>query len=127
MLGSVFFAGGLFIFGWTSPADIHWIAPNIGAVMMGIGILTILQPAMNYLIDTFHSTAASAVATSTFLRSILAGCFSFFTNTMFRNLGVPWAASTLGFISIAMLPIPYLFYIYGKKLRAHGKYSKGSV
>ncbi|KAJ5727699.1 Major facilitator superfamily domain general substrate transporter [Penicillium malachiteum] len=91
------------------PTDVHWIAPNIGAVMMGIGISTILQPAMNYLIDTFDSTAASAVAASVFLRSILAGCFPLFTDIMFRNLGVPWAASTLGFISVAMLPIPYLF------------------
>ncbi|KAJ5633717.1 Major facilitator superfamily domain general substrate transporter [Penicillium herquei] len=127
MVGSVFFAGGLFIFGWTSPADIHWIAPNIGAVMIGIGILTILQPAMNYLIDTFDSTAASAVAASTFLRSFLAGSFPLFTDTMFHNLGVPWAASTLGFISVVMIPIPYLLYIYGKQLRAQGKYSKDSV
>ncbi|KAJ5945909.1 Major facilitator superfamily domain general substrate transporter [Penicillium verhagenii] len=127
MLGSVCFAGGLFILGWTSPAPIHWIAPNIGAVLMGIGILTILQPALNYLIDTFHSTAASAVAASTFLRSILAGSFPLFTDAMFHNLGVPWAASVLGFISVALLPIPYLFYIYGKRLRARGKFSKDST
>ncbi|KAJ5919360.1 Major facilitator superfamily domain general substrate transporter [Penicillium verhagenii] len=127
MLGSVCFAGGLFMFGWTSPAHIHWIAPNIGAVLMGIGILTILQPALNYLIDTFHSTAASAVAASTFLRSIFAGSFPLFTDAMFHNLGVPWAASVLGFISVALLPIPYLFYIYGRRLRARGKYSKDST
>lgn len=26
MLGGILFAGGLFIFGWTSNKDIHWIA-----------------------------------------------------------------------------------------------------
>ncbi|KAJ5691261.1 MFS multidrug transporter [Penicillium malachiteum] len=127
MLGSVLFAAGMFVFGWTSPKDIHWIAPVIGAVMMGFGFFTIFQAALNYLVDTFQKTAASAIAANTFLRSIFAGAFPLFTNAMFHNLGVPWAASTLGFIAIALIPIPYLFYTYGKRIRARGKWSAGSV
>jgi multidrug resistance protein len=127
MIGSVFFAAGLFVFGWTSPAHIPWIAPNIGAVMMGFGFFTVLQSSLNYLIDTFQTTAASAVAANTFLRSIFAGCFPLFTNAMFHNLGVPWASSVLGFISVALIPIPYLFYIYGKKIRSRGEWSKQSI
>ncbi|KAJ5527636.1 hypothetical protein N7513_011795 [Penicillium frequentans] len=127
MLGSVFFAGGMFVFGWTSPKDIHWIAPIIGAVMMGFGFFTIFQAALNYLVDTFQTTAASAIAANTFLRSMFAGAFPLFTNAMFHNLGVPWAASILGFISLALIPIPYLFYTYGKSIRARGKWSAASV
>ena len=127
MIGSVLFASGLFVFGWTSPAHIAWIAPNIGAAMMGFGFYTVLQPALNYLIDTFQTTAASAVAANTFLRSIFAGSFPLFTDAMFHNLGVPWAASALGFISIALLPIPYLFYIFGAKIRSRGKWSSAQA
>lgn len=29
---------------------------------------------------------------------------------MYRNLGVGWASSTLAFISIAFIPIPFLLY-----------------
>ncbi|KAJ5637562.1 hypothetical protein N7490_007441 [Penicillium lividum] len=127
MLGSVFFTAGMFVFGWTSPKDIHWIAPIIGAVMMGFGFFTIFQAALNYLVDTFQKTAASAIAANTFLRSIFAGAFPLFTRAMFHNLGVPWAASILGFIALALIPIPYLFYVYGRRIRARGKWSAGSL
>lgn len=39
-----------------------WIAPVIGLAMTGVGFFTIFQAALNYLVDTFHKYAASAVA-----------------------------------------------------------------
>jgi len=42
---------------------------------------------------------------------------------MYVNLGVPWASSLLGFLTLAMFPVPVLFFIYGKKIRALSKYS----
>ncbi|RAH42142.1 MFS transporter [Aspergillus brunneoviolaceus CBS 621.78] len=127
MLGSVFFAGGLFLFGWTGTLKFHWICPCIGAVFMGFGFFTIFQAALNYLIDTFQAVSASAVAANTFMRSLFAGCFPLFANIMFTKMGVPWAASVLGFVAVALIPIPYLFYIYGKRIRARGKWSRASV
>lgn len=127
MLGSVLFAAGLFVFGWTGRPDIHWIGPIIGAVAMGFGFFTIFQAALNYLIDTFQKVAASAVAANTFLRSVFAGCFPLFATIMFRRLGVDWASSVLGFVAVALIPIPYLFYIFGKRIRARGKWSRASV
>lgn len=75
MGGSIVFAAGLFIFGWTSDKSIPWIAPVIGTVLMGLGFFTIFQCALNYLIDTFQRYAASAVAANTFLRSMFAAAF----------------------------------------------------
>lgn len=34
-----------------------------------------------------------------------------------------WATSVLGFISICLIPIPYLFYVYGAAIRKRGKYT----
>jgi hypothetical protein len=42
---------------------------------------------------------------------------------MFHRLGVDWAGSLLGFLAIAFLPIPFLFYIYGERLRKHSPYA----
>ncbi|KAI9371207.1 major facilitator superfamily domain-containing protein [Aspergillus egyptiacus] len=127
MLGSVVFASGLFIFGWTGQKSIHWFPSMVGGACMGLGFFTIFQAALNYLIDTFSTVAASAVAANTFLRSVFAGCFPLFATAMFRNLGVPWASSVLGFVAIALIPIPYLFYVFGPRIRARGKWSRGSV
>lgn len=127
MAGSIFFAAGLFIFGWTSSREVHWIGPQFGAACMGLGFFTIFQAALNYLIDTFQKASASAVAANTFLRSVFAGCFPLFANGMFHNLGIDWASSLLGFIAIGLIPIPYLFYIFGRRIRARGKWSRASV
>ncbi|KAG9244730.1 major facilitator superfamily domain-containing protein [Calycina marina] len=123
MGGSFSFAAGLFIFGWCSDPSIHWIAPCFGLVLLGIGFFTIFQSALNYLIDTFQKSAASAIAANTFLRSIFAAVFPLFVQPMFHKLGTPWASSLLGFISICLLPIPFLFYIYGHRIRKRGKYT----
>jgi hypothetical protein len=42
---------------------------------------------------------------------------------MFNKLGVNWAGSLLGFLGIAFLPIPFLFYKYGERLRKHSSYA----
>ncbi|KAK3168327.1 hypothetical protein OEA41_004774 [Lepraria neglecta] len=123
MVGSIVFAGGLFLFGWTSDKSIPWIAPCIGATLMGFGFFTIFQSALNYLIDTFQRYAASAVATNTFLRSGFAGAFPLFIDPMYHKLGIPWASSVFAFFGVALIQIPYLFFIYGKWLRCRGKYS----
>ena len=122
MFGSIFFAGGLFVFGWTSGRNIIWIAPCIGAAMMGFAFFTIFQSALNYLIDTFQKYAASAVAANTFLRSVFAASFPLFINPMYHHLGIPWASSIFAFFGVLLIPIPYLFFVFGKSLRKRGKF-----
>ena len=94
---------------------------------MGFGFFTIFQGATTYLVDTFQPYAASALAANTLLRSVFAGVFPLFTNQMFDKLGVDWAVSLLGFVALAMVPIPFLFNVFGKRIRARGEWSKGST
>ena len=42
---------------------------------------------------------------------------------MFHNLGVEWAGSLLGFLAVAFLPIPFLFYHFGARLRKLSKHA----
>ena len=67
--------------------------------------------------------ANSAIAGNTFLRSLAGAGFPLFATPMFHNLGVDWAASLLGFLAVACIPFPVLFYIYGPKIRKMSKYS----
>lgn len=47
--------------------------------------------------------------TDTFLRHITTGAgFPLFATAMYNYLGVGWASSTLAFISIAFIPIPFV-------------------
>jgi len=124
MLGSFLFAAGLFVTGWTADPSIHWIAPVIGLYLTGLGFFTIFQAALNYLIDTFQKYAASAVAANTFLRSCFAGAFPLVVAPLYHNVGVPWGTSIFAFFAVALIPVPFIFFTYGKRIRARSKWSR---
>lgn len=127
MLGSVLFASGQFVMGWTADPQFPWIAPVIGLVMLGTGFFTIFQAALNYLVDTFTEYAASAVAANTFLRSCFAGAFPLVVTPMYHNIGVGPASSITGGFAALLIPVPFVFYIYGKRIRKGSKWSRKSV
>lgn len=62
---------GLFMFGWTSFSSIHWIVPAIAIGVATIGIFAIYLSTFNYLADTYHRYASSALAAQSFCRNIL--------------------------------------------------------
>ncbi|KAJ9636862.1 hypothetical protein H2201_006482 [Coniosporium apollinis] len=127
MFGSVIFAAGLCIFAWTSDRSIHWIGPVLGAACVGVGYFTILQAALNYLIDTFAKSAASAIAANTCLRSMFAGVFPLFLPAMVRKLGIDWGVSVFGFVAVLLMLIPFLFFVFGDRIRARGIWSRESI
>jgi len=62
---------GLFMFGWTSFSDMHWIAPTVSIGVATIGIFAIYLATFNYLADTYHRYASSALAAQSFCRNML--------------------------------------------------------
>jgi hypothetical protein len=127
MVGGLLFTGGQFLTGWTAESDAHWIVPCIGLAMQGTGFFTIFQAALNYLVDTFQQYAASAVAANTFLRSCFAGAFPLVVGPMYHNIGVGPGSSITGGFSALLIPVPFVFYVYGERIRASSKWSKASV
>lgn len=123
MVASVLLPAGLFWFGWTSHPSTSWGAQVVAGVPIGMGILVIFMQGLNYIIDVYLMFANSAIAANTLVRSSLGGAFPLFATQMYNKLGVDWASSLLGFITVAMIPIPVLFFFYGKKLRAMSRFS----
>ena len=123
IIAGVFLPIGLFWFAWTSDPHVHWAAQVIAGIPIGFGIEVIFLQSLSYLIDVYLMYANSALAANTFLRSLAGGGFPMFAAPMYHNLGVNWATSLLGFLAVAFVPCPVLFYIYGKKIRGWSKYS----
>jgi DHA1 family multidrug resistance protein-like MFS transporter len=111
----------LFWFGWTSRPAVHWIVPIIGSSFFSVGTLLLFNSVLNYLGDAYPEYAASVLAGNDFMRSSFGAGFPLFAAAMYNNLGVGWASSTLGFLSIAFIPIPFLLYFYGEKIRKASK------
>lgn len=121
IIGSIVFPAGLFWLAWSGNADVHWIVPTLAGIFIGFGLITIFLQAINYLVDAYLMFAASALAANTFLRSMFGAVFPLFATQMFNRLGVAWAGSLLAFLGVAMIPVPILFYVYGKRIRKMSK------
>jgi hypothetical protein len=42
---------------------------------------------------------------------------------MYEALGFQWATSLLAFLTVAMLPFPFIFFYYGKKIRGKSRFA----
>lgn len=122
--GSIILCSGIFLFGWTAASPTHWTVPCLALVLLGFGFLVIFQGCVNYLMDTFPKYAASAISITTFMRSMFAAASALFGKPMLDNMGINWGISVFGFISAAMIPVPFLFYFYGSRLRQRSSGSK---
>lgn len=118
MMGSPFPCIALFILGATSYKHIIWVGPASSGIAFGYGMVLIYYSLNNYIIDTYAKVAASALGTKVITRLCGGAAFPLFTTQMYDGLGLQWASWLLAFVSLAMILIPFLFYIYGKSLRA---------
>ncbi|PMD30199.1 MFS general substrate transporter [Hyaloscypha variabilis F] len=123
MMGSVGLPLGLFWFAWTSKQSVSWASPVVAAVPFAWGNLSIFLSAANYLIDTYQAlNGASALAANGLLRYTLGAVFPLFTIQMYKGLGIGWATSLLGFVTVALMPVPWVLFKYGKQIRARSSY-----
>ncbi|KAL5363336.1 major facilitator superfamily domain-containing protein [Aspergillus floccosus] len=112
---------GLFWFGWTSFSSVPWIVPTLAVGCATMGILSIYLAVFNYLADTYHRYASSAIAAQSCCRNLLGGVFPLITNALFTNLGYPGASSLLGGIGALLTLVPWVLAFYGPKIRAKSK------
>ena len=82
------------------------------------------MPGLMYLVDAYTVYAASVSAAATVFRSLLGALLPLAGNAMYDALGVGWGNSLLGFISVACIPVPVVFWIYGERLRMSKRLSK---
>src|SRR5438045_3412472 len=100
--GSLLIPLGLFWFGWSTQAHLHWIMPNIGATIFASDTIICFQCIQAYLVDSYTRYAASEVGAATVLRSLAGFAFSLFGPKMYNALDYGWGGSMLGFCGIAI-------------------------
>ena len=99
----------------------------IGIALTGFDFTTIFQAAINYIVDTFTRYAASAVAASTFVRSMFVGAFPLFITPIYHNIGVDWGSTIFGCMTVVLIPVPFMLFAFGRRSRARGQWSKPSI
>ncbi|EGY13874.1 polyamine transporter 1 [Verticillium dahliae VdLs.17] len=107
-----------FWYGWSAYAQVHWISPILSLLPFGLGLVGVWQPIQAYIIDAFPEYAASALAAFTVFRSVVAAFLPLAGPKMYDALGLGWGNSLLGFVAIALIPVPALICKYGARFRA---------
>lgn len=54
----------------------------------------------------------------------LAAVFPLFGTQMYEGMGYQWASTLIAFLTLVMAPFPWIFFKYGKRIRAKSRYAK---
>ena len=128
MVGGIVFTAGMFILAWTSSSKVYWASPVFGgAFLIGFAFFAIFQASINFLVDTFQEYAASAIAANTFFRCCFGAAFPLFITYEIDSLHINWGLTVFACFAVLLIPIPFVFFQFGKTIRARGKWSESSV
>ncbi|PQE14216.1 hypothetical protein CJF31_00006762 [Rutstroemia sp. NJR-2017a BVV2] len=126
MLGFLTLPISLFWLAWTGRPDIPAIVPTTSAGLFGFSFVLNMLCLPIYNSDIFHATyCASMLGALMFMRYCIGASFPLFTPTVLERLGFAWTTSMLGFITVALIPVPWIFFRYGPHLRSKSQYATG--
>lgn len=122
-LTSILLPLGLYLFGFSSKPDVHWMAPALAICIATMGIYYVYLATFNYLADIYQAYASSALAAQSFCRNILGGIFPLVTAALFTNLGNSAAGGLLGGIATLLGIVPWVLVFFGERIRSKSKFA----
>jgi len=123
LLAAPLLAGSLFWLGWTNRATISFWSDLSACWVFGFTIMALFTATYHYLLDSYGTNAASAMAAITFMRYMASGGMVLATEPMYEALGVQWSMTLLGCVAALLAPVPWVFWWYGDKIRARSKWA----
>ncbi|KAE9411519.1 MFS polyamine transporter [Gymnopus androsaceus JB14] len=128
MVGAIVLPIGLLIFAFTGAyAHVNFMGPCVAGAIFGFAMILIYVSANSYIVDSYSSFAASAIAAKTLLRSEVGAAVPLYVEQMFSHMGFQWAGLLLALVAIVIAPIPFVFYRYGERIRCSSKRATKSI
>ncbi|KAJ3801072.1 major facilitator superfamily domain-containing protein [Lentinula aff. detonsa] len=115
---------GMFIYAWSTFPHVPWIALTIGITIFIYGAFIIYLAVFTYLADCYGPFASSALAGQSLCRNLAATAFPLFTQQMYAKLSYKWANTLFGCIACILMPIPFILFFYGPRIRSRSKLSR---
>lgn len=126
IVASPFLPVSLFWLGWTNRATISMWSSLVACGLFGAVLIFIYISSYEYIIDSYGEYAASALASITMARYLVAGGMVMAARPMYEGIGVHWTLTMLGCISVLLAPMPLLFRRYGVQLRRRSRFAGSS-
>ncbi|XDG01450.1 hypothetical protein ABKA04_001065 [Annulohypoxylon sp. FPYF3050] len=90
-------------------------------------VVTIFNTVFNYLGISYPTYAASIFAGNALFRASFGASFPLFARELFRQLGIGPGNSLLGGIAVCFIPIPFVLYRYGVRIRHMSKNARHDI
>lgn len=116
-IASILLPVGQIWFSWTCTPNVHWIVSILAGIPYGAGNAAVFIYASNYLVYSYGIYAASALAGNAVMRSVLGATLPLAGPAMYAAMGPNWAGTLLGILLAICIPIPFVFYRYGNRIR----------
>jgi len=121
-IGAILTPIGQLGFSWTClPTTIHWAVPIAFGIPFGAGNTLCFIYGSNYLAGAYGIYAASALAGNAVMRSVFGGTLPLAGPAMYKAFTPQWAGTFLGLLEVLLIPIPFVFYRYGAKIRSKSR------
>lgn len=107
----------MIVYGWLLQARVHIAGPIVVLCFLGFTAMSSFSCLMTLVIDLHRSRPATASAASNLTRCLFGAGASAVVNPMINAMGNGWTFTTVGLISLAVLPLPVFCAINGQKFR----------
>ncbi|KAI1503728.1 major facilitator superfamily domain-containing protein [Biscogniauxia marginata] len=119
---------GLFWLGGTARPSIPWIVPALSIGSITLGIFSVYLSVFNYLADTYHSYASSAIAAQSFTRNVFAAFLPLAIKPMLdSSLQIVGTGSLLGAIGLLLSAVPWVLVLWGPQIRKRSRFATVDV
>lgn len=122
MAGAVILPPALLWFGWSMRTS--WVCQALASGFIGFALQLIFISGILYLVDVYRVRIVPAMSIHVTVRSIFAASFPLWTKGMYDSLGIKWTASVLAGFSLLLAPFPFLFFMYGTRIRGWSKFTE---
>ncbi|KAF9877635.1 major facilitator superfamily transporter [Colletotrichum karsti] len=124
MMGCLFPPASLVWFGFTAKPTVHWAVPIVGSSLFTSGALLLFISFMNYLGESFPDHVSSIFAGHEVFTSLCGGTFPLFVPLLYYKLGIFGSSILMAIFAMALVPIPFILYLNGARLRKHSRHDR---
>lgn len=123
LLAAPLLTASLFWLGWTNRVNVSYWSDLVACCLFGWATMVLFTTTYHYLLETYGTNAASAMAAITFMRYTASGGMVMITEPMYKGLGVAWTCTLLGCVAALLTPVPWVFWWYGSIIRRRSKWA----
>ncbi|SPO30175.1 related to TPO3 - Polyamine transport protein [Ustilago trichophora] len=119
-------AVGLLWAGWLGRTSIPYPVPMLAGIPIGAAMVLVFQGWIGYLGDCYRWYSSSAIAATVIGRSLSGATIPLCTHRLHEKLGgIAYLYTMLAGLVILTMPMPYLVFRFGDRLRSRSMYKPG--